>query len=160
VGPYPFQLHEVDGWGGLRGSYLRTLMTGLRLHLGIDVELLHADVDREGSLLRPPREGDIFAFGQPPAGDYNPDPRGVTQLRAAPYIELPFTLFHDALEITPGFRLATTMVDVSRALPQTGDTPPHGGSHMLVAPEPRILASWRVADIVSIKGGFGVYHAS
>jgi hypothetical protein len=109
--------------------------------------------------VRPAREGDAYVFGQPPAGDVNADDWTVLRVSAAPFLELPLSFFNDRVNILPGVRLDATVIDVSRALPPSGDTPSHGAMQLLAAIEPRISASVRPHERLTLKGAFGIYHA-
>ena len=59
-------------------------LPNVRLHAGFAVESNFTDLDRQGSLTRPPREGDAYAFGQAPAGDLAADTWKVTQIAFMP----------------------------------------------------------------------------
>jgi hypothetical protein len=159
VGAERFELDTTARAGGLRASWLETLGAGVRLNAGLDLEFWATDLFRRGSLLRPARAGDVFVFGQAPAGDVNADRWSVAQLSAAPFLELPLSLLHDRLVLVPGLRVDGTVLEVSRQLPPAGDTPPHGASRLLAALEPRATVSFRVLDALTLRAGFGVYNA-
>jgi hypothetical protein len=158
VGPYPFQLHSDALAVGMRASWLGDLGAHVRLHAGVAVDTTYSDLSRQGSLTRPPREGDAYAFGQAPAGDLSADAWKVQQISVAPYIELPLSLLSKKLDITPGLYAAGLLNNVSRELPPIGDTPTHGIARALTFLEPRLMVNGRVTEKLSLKVGGGLYH--
>lgn len=159
VGPYPSDSANVALRGGLRLSWQRQLAPWVRLSVGVDGEALSAQLSRRGSLLRPSREGDVFVFGQAPAGDLQSDDWTVRQVQLAPYVELPLSFFHERLSIVPGFRLETDLNDVSRRYPAVGDSPTYGVASLRASPEPRLLVLGRPLSWLQLKAAGGLYHA-
>jgi hypothetical protein len=160
VGPYPFRLANDATVFGMRSSWIGDLLPKVRLHVGVAVESNFADLDRQGSLTRPPREGDRYAFGQAPAGDLAADTWKVTQVAVMPYVEAPISLFDKRLEITPGLHFSSIFSNVSRALPPVGDTPTHGTARNLTFVEPRLMTVLRATQKLSLKVGGGLYHSA
>ena len=160
VGPFPFRLQSDALVFGMRSSWIGDLWPNVRLHAGVAVESSFSDLDRQGSLTRPPREGDPYAFGQAPAGDLAADTWKVTQIALMPYVETPFTLLDKRLEITPGLHFSSILNNVSRALPPIGDTPTHGTARNLTFLEPRLMTVLRATPKLSLKLGGGLYHSA
>ncbi|MDB4991556.1 MAG: TonB family protein / TonB-dependent receptor [Myxococcaceae bacterium] len=160
VGPYPFRLKSQATVFGMRASYIGDLNAHLRLHAGVAIDASLGDLNRQGSLTRPPREGDPYAFGQAPAGDLAADAWKVTQVTVAPYLEMPITLFDKRLDITPGLYVAGMLNNVSQAVPPIGDTPTHGTAAALTFVEPRLMTNFRATSRLSLKLGGGLYHSA
>ncbi|HEY6881340.1 MAG TPA: TonB-dependent receptor, partial [Polyangiales bacterium] len=158
VGPYPFRLQSDAIVFGTRASWIGDLTSYARLHAGVAVDATFSDLDRQGSLTRPPREGDPYAFGQAPAGDLAADQWKVAQVSIAPYLELPLSLLNKKLDVTPGVYGASLLNNVNQAIPPIGDTPTHGGARVLSYLEPRLMVNGRVTDKLSLKIGGGLYH--
>ena len=76
-------LRLSDSCGVIIGSWV-----SVSVLTGIDVEALASSLERQGSITLPHREGDVFVFGQAPSGDTNADTWSVTQVSAAPFVEL------------------------------------------------------------------------
>lgn len=160
VGPYTSSLSVSSALGGVRASWLRTMHPSVRLNLGVDAEFGFYDLQRNGSLLRPPREGDVTVFGQPPTPDVSADRWGVRQVQLSPYVELPLSFFDDRLSIVPGFRLEGALVDVTRRFPQVGDQPTWGAASLDVSPEPRLSIAGRLTSWLSVRATGGLYSAA
>jgi hypothetical protein len=158
VGPYPFRLKSQDIVFGTRASWIGDLTPWMRLHGGVAVDATFSDLNRQGSLARPPREGDPYAFGQAPAGDLAADKWKVAQVSVAPYLELPLSLIDKKLDVTPGLYASYLLNNVSQAIPPIGDTPTHGGARALSYIEPRLMVNGRVTNKLSLKVGGGLYH--
>src|SRR6202044_337335 len=65
-GSNPATLDESTLRWGLRSSYRARVAPPVTLSLGIELDGSSAQVFRNGSMLIPPREGDISVFGQAP----------------------------------------------------------------------------------------------
>jgi hypothetical protein len=159
VGPYPFNQTSDAVVFGMRSSWLGDITPHMRLHAGVAVESSITALNRVGSLTRPPREGDAFAFGQPPAGDSASDAWHVTQVNVGPYIETPLSFWDKRIDVTPGLRLSATLTNASREFPPAGDTPTHGVAQQLVFVEPRLMTTLRATPKLGFKIGGGLYHA-
>ena len=160
VGPFPFRLKNDATVFGTRASYIGDLSAHLRLHAGVAIDASFSDLNRQGSLTRPPREGDPYAFGQAPAGDLAADSWKVTQVTVAPYVELPVSLLDKRIDITPGLYVAGLLNNVSRATPPIGDSPTHGVAQALTFIEPRLMTNFRATPKLSLKLGGGLYHST
>lgn len=158
VGAHPTD--EAGGaWlGGLRASWSRPLRAGVTLRLGVDAEGAVTEVERVGSLTRPPRDGDLYVYGQVPPGDARADRWTVRTANAAPWAEAVCALFRNRLAVTAGVRLDVGLMEASRALPPLGDTPPRGLARVLWSVEPRLAVVLRVTSRLALKAAGGRYQ--
>ena len=154
-GATPAKLEEGTWRYGLRASHRSRLAEPVSLTFGVDVDASSARVTRSGSLLVPPREGDISVFGQPPGGDTSSDSWTAGVLDAAPHA----TLGIDAgpLSISPGVRVDAFFLQTSRQTPRVGSTPSIGFEQLQAEIEPRIAARWRIDAKLSLLAAAGVY---
>lgn len=158
VGPFAYELDTDAKVAGLRASWIGSLAEPLRLHVGVSVESWFTSAQRQGSVVRPAREGDVYAFGQPPAGDLAADRWRTAQINVSPYVELPISLWKKRLDITPGLRLSATLNNASREYPPIGDTPLHGVARLNTFLEPRLMINLRATTKLSFKLGGGIYY--
>jgi hypothetical protein len=154
-GSTPATLDESTRRYGVR-AYARDRVSDLlSLVLGADIDGSSAHVFRDGSLLIPPREGDISVFGQPPGGDTATDTWTASVLDVAPYVAADFTA--GPLSVTPGLRFDGYLLQTSRQTPRVGHTPSVGFEQLDAQVEPRIAMRLRVTRDLSILGSAGVY---
>jgi len=147
---------EVDALRiGLRADYRAALAEGTTLALGVDGLAESAAVRRSGSLNRPPREGAVTVFGQPPGDDVTADAVGAVIADVAhARVELQW----GPLTVVPGLRLDVFALDGDRLEPPVGDAPRLGFSRVEPVIAPRISARWRVVDGLTVHGAAGRYH--
>ncbi len=143
---------------GFRASYRTQPAKWLTVSVGLDSEITQSIVHRSGSVTSPPREGDIYVFGQAPSAQTNSDVWSAIIGSFAPYVEADAALFSGALHIVPGIRVEPYLISVSKTLPQQGTNPNIGSFVEDTALDPRISARWEIAKRVTVKGAFGVYH--
>jgi outer membrane receptor protein involved in Fe transport len=149
---------------GLRAEHRRDLASArvgdleLRVRgvLGLDGVGRSTALSRTGSLTIPPREGDVFVFGQPPGGEVGRDDWRVGLVDAAPYAALPTSL--GPILLTPGVRLNAMLVEVSRQLPAVGATPPTGLSRFRPTVDPRLALTVAPAEGTVVGASVGSYH--
>lgn len=149
---------------GLRAEHRRLLFAGpvgglsleVRGVLGLDAIGRTTRLSRSGSLTIPPREGDVFVFGQPPGGEVGLDDWRVGAVEAAPYLALPTSL--GPVLVTPGVRVNTTLLEVSRQLPAVGATPPIGLTRFLPTVDPRLAVSVSAGGGTTVGATVGSYH--
>jgi TonB family protein len=125
---------------------------------GLDFEALDSNLERQGSITLPHREGDVFVFGQAPPDKGNVDNWEATTMSLAPYGQMDFAFADDAIHIVPGIRLEPYVTSVNHALPVSGDTPPTGVTTENTAVDPRLAFRYRVSPHLSTKAAFGIYH--
>jgi TonB family protein len=155
-GAVPAELRVSSLRYGVRASYRERIEEHVLLAVGADVAGTRARVHRTGSITLPPREGDIFVFGQPPGDDVNADDFVAEIAGIAPYAFLEITL--GRLLLTPGFRLDGWVIDGERALPRVGATPQVGFSRLDTGADPRLALKYRLTDDITLQAAGGLYH--
>lgn len=156
-GLIPARLDSTGYRYGLRASYRRRVAKFAVLSAGLDMQGQWQDTSRFGSINRPPREGDIFVFGQPPGDDVNADKWSTHLVDVAPYAFVEFNLGKQ-LTITPGLRFDGFYLEGSRVLPQNADLPAVGFSRFAYAFNPRLQITWRAHKRVTLNAAVGLYH--
>ena len=151
----PATLDEYTWRWGLRASHRSRPAEPVVLTIGADVNGSSAQVFRNGSLLIPPREGDISVFGEPPGGDTNTDTWTAGVIDVAPYMTADIVL--GPLSVSPGLRFDGYLLQTSRQTPRVGDIPSVGFEQLEGKLEPRISARVRVTSRLSFLGAAGVY---
>jgi hypothetical protein len=154
-GATPAVLNQSAWHWGVRASYRVRLAEHLTLALGADVDGSSADVFRAGSMLIPPREGDVSVFGQPPGGDTSSDAWTAGAVNVAPYVVTGFDV--GPLSVSPALRVDGFLLQTSRQTPRVGGTPSIGFEQLEGEFEPRISAKLRVSSSLSILAAAGVY---
>ncbi len=141
---------------GARAEYAAPLGARARAALGLDASGAANRVERAGSPSRPAREGDPYAFGEPPGAAYDADAFGTHQLGVAPYAALDLSL--GRLRLAPALRVDTYLIEVERLRPAAGRAPPIGDSSLLAAPEPRLALRYAVTGEFEAFAAGGRYH--
>src|SRR5262249_38901795 len=127
---------------GARATLRTRLHPKVTLVTGIDALGTASDLEREGSLTLPAREGDIAVFGQPPGDQYNQDSWSTNILDVGPHAYADIRL--GDFTITPGIRFDGFLIEGSRRTPRVGQTPEIGFTRLESAIEPRGSARWDV----------------
>jgi hypothetical protein len=140
---------------GLRASHRSRPVEHLAVTLGLDLDGSNASVFRQGSLLVPPREGDVRVFGQPPGDDTNADTWSAGVVDVAPYAAA--RLDSGPLTVSPGLRADAYLLQTSRRTPRVGATPSVGSSDLEGVIEPRVTARLRVDPRLAVIAAAGVY---
>ncbi len=143
---------------GLRSEWSGRLAPALRGRAGVDFELVRSEVTRAGAITAPPREGDPFVFGRPPADQLSHDRYSAQLGSAAPYGELEVSLFDDQLQLTPGLRLEPYFISASRRSPDDGVSPPVAVQTADVSLQPRLSVRYSPTRQVQFKAGYGSYR--
>ena len=159
VGAVPSDTTEQSLRAGLRASHARRVVGGLGVRVGADLEAASITETRSGSLLRPPREGDVYVLGQAAPSDVRADRWTVARASAGLWAEAPWTFAGGALTITPALRVDLDATEVGLALPPVGDTPPRGVGCFDAVVEPRIAVRARVARWLTLHAAGGRYAA-
>lgn len=141
---------------GLRASYRVTISRDANVTLGMDALGSRAALFRQGSLTLPPREGDLYVFGQAPGSDVNADAWSSNIIDVAPLVVGEFR-FGPAL-IMPGLRADVFLLEGSRKTPRIGQTPGIGFSRFLPALDPRLSINVFPTDRLSFALSGGLYH--
>jgi TonB family protein len=145
---------------GVRADWHGPLMDHVRGNVGIDIEMQFASLHRDGSIGAPPREGDIYAFGEPPPGQVGADAWKTVIGTLAPYAEADITAFDDRLHLVPGARFEPFITSTSKTVPTVGTSPDVGYTHEVAEIEPRISVRYAFTPEISAKAAYGVYHQS
>ena len=143
---------------GLRADWHGPLMDHVRGAIGLDFEMVASSLHRDGSIGAPPREGDIYVFGQPPPGQVNADDWKTAIGSLAPYAEADISLVDDRLHIMPGARFEPFITSTSKTLPTQANSPDLGYTHEVAQIEPRISIRYAFTPEISAKVAYGVYH--
>jgi TonB family protein len=148
-----------DSWVfGLRAGWQGPLAKLVRGAVGLDAEMQLSSLHRAGSIGAPPREGDIYVFGQPPPSEINFDDWKTTIATVAPYAEADIALLDDALHVVPGLRFEPYITTTNKITPPPTANPNIGYSHEDAVIEPRISVRYAFTPRITAKAAFGIYH--
>jgi len=148
-----------DQWvGGVRAQWQGPIEKWLRGSVGLDAETQVSSLHKAGSIGAPPREGDVYVFGQPPPSQINYDDWKTVIASVAPFVEGDFSLLDDALHIVPGLRLDPFLTSTNKITPPPAGNPNIGVSHEDAVIEPRISVRYAFTPRISAKAAFGQYH--
>lgn len=155
-GSTPARLFRREIRYGLRALYGVLAATRVSFTIGLDVLGGIADLNRDGTLTRPPREGDRAVFGQSPGSEVNSDTWSTHIADFAPFLSLVVRL--GSLRLEPGLRAAATLIDASRLLPRVGAAPPLGSRRFVFTLEPRLLLRYQPHHRLSLFASTGLFH--
>ncbi len=143
---------------GLRADWHGPVMAHVRGDVGLDVEMLASSIHRDGSIGAPPREGDVYVFGQPPPSEVGADDWKTVVGSLAPYAEADISLLDDDLHIVPGVRFEPFITSANKTIPSIVGEPNIGNTRQVAEVEPRISVHYAFTPQISGKAAFGVYH--
>ncbi len=143
---------------GLRASWRGKPLPSLSLSVGLDAEAVTSGVHRSGSITSPPREGDVFVFGQAPSDQVSQDDFRIVTVSTAPFVEADLALAEGRVHVLPGFRFDPYAISGSRSLPPSGNTPPTGFLTGEPLFEPRLAVTFDASSHVRFKAAYGRYH--
>ncbi len=143
---------------GLRASWRGKPRPFLTLSVGLDAEAVSSAVHRSGSVTSPPREGDVFVFGEAPSDQINTDDFRIVTVSAAPFAEADWALAEGRVHVLPGFRFDPYAISGSRSTPQSGNTPSIGFLTGEPLFEPRLAVTFDASPRVRFKAAYGRYH--
>lgn len=155
-GPTPARLDIDSTRYGVRGTVRTRLGSRVSLTTGVDALGTASDVDREGSLTLPPREGDVAVFGQPPGDEYAADSWHTNIVDVGPHAYADVRL--GPVTVTPGVRFDAYLIEGSRQTPKVGATPSIGFSRLETTVAPRLSARWEVVPRLALTAAYGTYH--
>jgi len=141
---------------GLRGSYRAPLTAQLTLLVGADVQAIRSELYRQGSLTLPPREGDLYVFGQAPGNEVNADMWNSTMIDVAPFVLVEWR--KGPFLVVPGLRTDVFLLETSRQTPRIGQTPAIGLSRLLPAFDPRLAVYAFPVKNLTLSASGGLYH--
>jgi TonB family protein len=157
-GGTPTELRDDSDVYGVRASWRGALAKWVTATVGVDLDVTSSKIHRAGSIGAPPREGDVYVFGQPPAEQINEDDWKTVVASVAPYMEADFAAWGDKLHVVPGARFEPYVTTTSRLVPQVGDSPSLGYQHEDTAFEPRVSVRYAATPRILVKAAFGIYH--
>jgi TonB family protein len=157
-GGIPTELDNESTAYGLRASWRSKISPNVLAQVGLDIEAATSELSRQGSITLPPREGDIYVFGQQAGDKINFENWNTTIASLAPYGQLDFSFFGDSLHILPSVRFEPYLISTDKAIPITKDIPPTGVTNEDTAVDPRIIARYQASEKASLKAAFGLYH--
>jgi TonB family protein len=143
---------------GVRASWQGPLFEHVRGMVGLDAEMALSFLHRDGSIGAPPREGDVYVFGEPPPGQVGVDDWKTSIGSFAPYAEVEVSALDDRLQIVPGARFDPFVTAASKTVPAAGKAPNIGITQDAPQVEPRISVHYAFTPEISGKAAFGVYH--
>ena len=155
-GATPARLDVDSTRYGLRSSLRSPIHRAVNLVIGLDALGTASKNHREGSLTLPPREGDIYVFGQPPGDDYAVDTWKTNIVNIGPHVYADIQL--GPVLVTPGFRYDGYLIEGTKMLPPTGAIPPIGFSSFESGVDPRLSARWDVNPRFALTAAYGTYH--
>jgi hypothetical protein len=155
-GAIPARQNETSFRYGVRAMARIVLREALVLQCGFDALGSTTSVYRAGSLDIPPREGDLYVFGQPPGADVNADRWSADIVDVAP--NLSAEIRFGPVTLVPGLRADGFLIEGSRSTPRVGATPSVGFSHMTGVVDPRLSVSWAASSRLTISAAGGIYH--
>jgi len=141
---------------GLRAAYRRKVATWATLSAGLDLRGAWQDTARSGSLTQPPREGDLYVFGQAPGDDVSADRWKSHIVDVAPYVFAELRV--GKLTITPGLRVDVFYLEGDRTTPPSGGLPPVGYARISFAADPRLQIIYQPHRRVTLTAAVGLYH--
>ncbi len=146
---------------GLRTGWRGPVIENVRGSVGLDAEAVASTLHRDGSIGAPPREGDVYVFGQPPPSQVGrPDDWKTVIATLAAYAEADVSLFDERLHIVPGMRFEPFVTSTNKTVPTSGDTPNIGFTREEAAIEPRVSVRYAFTPEITGKAAFGIYHQS
>jgi TonB family protein len=143
---------------GLRADWHGALFDHVRGDVGLDAEVVLSTLHRSGSIGAPPREGDLYVFGEPPPSQVSDDDWKTTIATLGAFAEADASLFDDKLHLVPGIRFEPYVTATNRVEPTSGGQPAIGFSREEAVIEPRISIRYAVTDRILVKAAFGSYH--
>lgn len=157
-GGVPTSLEVESHLAGFRGEWRGRLEKSLTAQAGLDVEVVVSESRRSGSITAPPREGDPYLFGRPPADQINTDRWGTVLASAAPYAELDWTPFGESFHITPGIRFEPYFLSVEKRRPTNPNLPDEGAYRQDISVQPRLALRYTPTERLTLKGAVGIYR--
>jgi TonB family protein len=157
-GSTPTEVTNDSAIYGVRAGWRGPVQKYLRVSIGIDAEMQVASLHRSGSIGAPPREGDVYVFGEPPPAQINSDDWKAVIATVAPYVEGDFSLLDDTLHVTPGARFEPFITSANKVVAPPPGAPNVGFTREEPAIEPRVNVRYAFTPTISGKAAFGIYH--
>ncbi len=150
------QLSRQETRYGLRAIASLQPYRWLSFESGADVLGNLASLARNGTLTRPPREGDVAVFGQSPGREVSSDTWAAHQGNFALFVSVLLRL--GRVRVAPSVRVVGMLSDVGRLLPRIGDTPPLGFRRIDFAVEPRLQIRVQPLARLALLAALGLTH--
>jgi TonB family protein len=157
-GGVPTSIETESHLAGFRSEWRGRLARAATARVGFDLEVVQTETRRSGSITSPPREGDAYVFGRPPADQVNSDVWKTTVASAAPYAEVDFRLFGERVHLTPGLRFEPFFINVNRRKPHDPSVPDLGQYHQDISVQPRFAARYSPVSRLTYKAAIGLYR--
>ena len=157
-GDIPAELSNRSKIFGFRANHIASVNEFVATTIGLDTEFTWSQLSRQGSVTTPPREGDIYVFGQMPSDQVNADQWNTMIGAIAPYGELDVTLFGGQVHVVPGVRFEPTLVGGNRIQPYKAGQPPVGYYNESAPLEPRLALRWDATARIGLRAAVGIYH--
>jgi TonB family protein len=159
-GSTPTDLTNFSDVYALRTSWRGPVLPFLRANVGLDAEATSSSLHRLGSIGAPPREGDIYVFGEPPPPQISEDDWQTVIASVASYAEGDLSLLDDKLHVIPGARFEPFISATNKVLPPVGNNPSVAYTREDAEIEPRIAVRYAMTPRVMWKAAYGLYHQS
>jgi TonB family protein len=159
-GNIPTDLTNHSNVLALRANWRGPVLPFLRVSTGLDALATFSSLQREGSIGAPPREGDIYVFGEAPPSQINTDAWTTGIGSVAAYAEGDFSMLDDRLHIVPGARFEPFVSATNKVLPPVGDNPNVNYIREDTVLEPRLAVRYAFTPNITGKAAYGVYHQS
>jgi TonB family protein len=143
---------------GLRASWHGPVTKSFSASVGVDGELYSSTLHRSGSIGAPPREGDVYVFGEAPPPQINSDDWKTVIGSVAPFAEGDLALLDDKLHIVPGARLDPIITMTNKVAPPQPGNPIIAAQREEPVIEPRIFVRYAFTPRISAKIAYGEYH--
>ncbi len=157
-GDIPAEISNRSKIFGFRATHIASVNEFVATTIGLDTEFTWSQLNRQGSVTTPPREGDIYVFGQLPSDQVNADQWKTMIGAIAPYGELDVTLFGGQFHVIPGVRFEPTLVGGNRIQPYQAGQPPKGYYNESAPLEPRLAVRWDATSRIGLRAAVGIYH--
>jgi TonB family protein len=142
----------------LRATWRGPVAPFLRANAGVDAELQSSKIHRDGSIGAPPREGDVYVFGEAPPTQINYDNWNAIIATVAAFAEGDFAFLNDKLHIVPGGRFEPFITATSKSQPSTVGNPDVNTTKEDAVIEPRISVRYAFTPAITVKAAYGELH--
>jgi hypothetical protein len=159
-GSTPTDLTNYSHVLGMRASWRGPVAPYLRANVGVDTEVQTSKLHRDGSIGAPPREGDIYVFGEPPPAQINVDNWNATIATVAAFAEGDIALLDEKLHIVPGGRFEPFLSSASKVQPSTPGNPDVNTTNENMYIEPRLSVRYAFTPRITVKAAYGQFHQS
>jgi TonB family protein len=156
-GAIPTDVSNASTLVAMRADWQGPLLEHVRGNVGLDAEATFSRLHRAGSIGAPPREGDVFVFGQPPPSQVDIDDWKTAILGLGVYAAADVALINDRLHVAPGLRFEPGLIGTNKTVPSAPETAV-GHSTLGDVIEPRLSVRCAVTPRITAKAAFGRYH--